>query len=492
MSAMDTGTNKENIQFSHVEEASPSMLSQAHQQFLLERHGTINLEPIPSMSPNDPLNWPQWKKLAQMFLVVLHAFMNTFAAASLISAFAVIAKEYGVSIHKATYLVAVQILFLGLFPLLWNPLAERFGRQPIYLLSTFMMCVFNIAGGFCKSYGAQMATRVLFAIFACPPLGFGSAVVTELFFTHERAQKMGWWTLMITLGIPLGPIVFGFVVEHAGLPLLFWTLAAANAVQFLAYLALRAETLYDSRDELDPAIAAQRPSAVSSRNALTISEFLRPLTLFARPRVLLPAVSYGFFFTYANTAITVELPILFEEKLHFNTQQVGLQYLSVLVGAGLGEQVSGPLSDMFLTKYTKKTGRHCPEHRLWIAYIGFITSIAGIMVWGVQLDKMEHEWNITPLVGAAISNFGSQIVGTTLITYAVDCHEDLSAHIGIFVNIIRQTWAFIGPFYFPSMYESLGLIGGSGLLVGLLVVVAVAPIVVIHIRGERSRGGLNR
>lgn len=36
------------------------------------------------------------------------------------------------------------------------------------------------------------------------------------------------------------------------------------------------------------------------------------------------------------------------------------------------------------------------------------------------------------------------------------------------------------------MYESLGLIGGSGLLVGLLVVVAVAPIVVIHIRGERS------
>lgn len=109
MSAMDAGTDKENIQFSHVEEASPSMLSQAHQQFLLERHGTLNLEPIPSMSPNDPLNWPRWKKLTQMFLVVVHAFMNTFAAASLISAFAVIAKEYGVSIEKASYLTSVQV-----------------------------------------------------------------------------------------------------------------------------------------------------------------------------------------------------------------------------------------------------------------------------------------------------------------------------------------------------------------------------------------------
>ena len=53
-------------QSSCVEEAGintieTSSLSQQHQAYLLQRHGTIDLDPIPSMDPADPYNWPQWK-----------------------------------------------------------------------------------------------------------------------------------------------------------------------------------------------------------------------------------------------------------------------------------------------------------------------------------------------------------------------------------------------------------------------------------------------
>ncbi len=38
-----------------------SSISAAHRDFLMERHGTLELDPIPSMDPADPYNWPSWK-----------------------------------------------------------------------------------------------------------------------------------------------------------------------------------------------------------------------------------------------------------------------------------------------------------------------------------------------------------------------------------------------------------------------------------------------
>lgn len=36
-------------------------LSQAHHDYLLERHKTVTLDPLPTGDPADPLNWPSWK-----------------------------------------------------------------------------------------------------------------------------------------------------------------------------------------------------------------------------------------------------------------------------------------------------------------------------------------------------------------------------------------------------------------------------------------------
>lgn len=36
-------------------------LSQEHIEYLLERHGTLELDPIPLPTAADPYNWPSWK-----------------------------------------------------------------------------------------------------------------------------------------------------------------------------------------------------------------------------------------------------------------------------------------------------------------------------------------------------------------------------------------------------------------------------------------------
>jgi hypothetical protein len=41
--------------------AGELLLSPEHRNYLMARHGTVDLAPMPTMDPADPLNWPAWK-----------------------------------------------------------------------------------------------------------------------------------------------------------------------------------------------------------------------------------------------------------------------------------------------------------------------------------------------------------------------------------------------------------------------------------------------
>lgn len=63
-----------------VETASePGLLNEAaanitseHRDYLIQRHGTVDLDPLPSADPADPYNWPQWKKVVNLGCVAFH------------------------------------------------------------------------------------------------------------------------------------------------------------------------------------------------------------------------------------------------------------------------------------------------------------------------------------------------------------------------------------------------------------------------------------
>lgn len=45
----------------YLEKDEVANLSEEHRQFLLQRHGTLELDPVPLMTDADPYNWPSWK-----------------------------------------------------------------------------------------------------------------------------------------------------------------------------------------------------------------------------------------------------------------------------------------------------------------------------------------------------------------------------------------------------------------------------------------------
>ncbi|KAI9373830.1 major facilitator superfamily domain-containing protein [Aspergillus egyptiacus] len=467
-----------------------SLLSEQHQAYLLQRHGTLDLDPIPSMDPADPYNWPQWKKTFNLVLVAFHACMGTFTAAAIIPAYEAIAEDVGVSIQRVSYLTSLQIAILGGAPLLWKPLSYRFGRRPIFLLSLVLSCVCNVGCAKSPDYASMAACRALVSFFVSPAMALGSAVVMETFFKHQRAGYMGIWTVMVTLGVPVGPFIFGFVAERVGYRWIYWVLAITNACQFILYIFFGPETRYTGpSSSLSPFKREYLTLTRIDPTPFTASEFLRPLALFTNIPVLLAAIAYSMVFLFASVLNSVEVPQLLQHKFALNAEQLGLQFLGLIVGSLLGEQMGGYLSDLWMRMRTRTINtRPPPEFRLWLSYLGFLVTIAGMVVFLVCTEQAtQGRWVVSPVIGTGIAAFGNQVVTTVLTTYAVDSYPSDAGSVGVFINFVRSTWGFIGPFWFPSMFESVGIAKSSGIVTALIMGASFFPTVFLHWEGHRLR-----
>lgn len=182
------------------------------------------------------------------------------------------------------------------------------------------------------------------------------------------------------------------------------------------------------------------------KTGLSLSDFLAPFTLATNPRIVIAACAHAITFCYGNIALIVEMPIAFGEKFDFDAQQIGLQFIAIIIGCVLGEQVSGPGSDWFLRRLKQTKGSTHPADRLWLSYIAFATIIAGLLTWGFQLQHASTTWNVTPCIGAAIASFGNQMQTTILTTFAVDTNRERATQVGVFVNICRQIYGFVRSF----------------------------------------------
>lgn len=255
-------------------------------------------------------------------------------------------------------------------------------------------------------------------------------------------------------GPPLGPFVMGFVVNQTGnYRWIYRVLAIINGVQFLFALFLQPETLYIRQGVQHVGSAFKQEYLTFGRldpKPLKMYEFIQPLSLFKYPSILIPTIAYSMVFGFCSVLLTVEIPQLFIPKFGFNAQQIGLQFLGIIIGSLIGEQIGGRLSDFWMHRKAKQMAYHAPsppppEHRLWLSYFGFVLAMVGLIVFGVRFQQLPaHQYDVSPIVGIAISAVGNQIVTTVSTTYAIDCHFEHSASIGIFINVIRSTWAFIG------------------------------------------------
>ncbi|KAJ7618024.1 major facilitator superfamily domain-containing protein [Roridomyces roridus] len=449
-------------------------LSEEHRQYILQRHGTVDLDPMPTMDPADPYNWPEWKVLRFMpekinlALVAFHAMMATFTSAAIHSSLVPISHDLHISLQRATYLIALVIAIIGCAPFFWRPLANRYGRRPIFFLSLLCSLAGNIGCAKSPSY----------ATMALPAAALGSATVTETFFKRERATYMGTWTIMVTFGVPVAPFIFGFLSKRVDYRWIYWDLAIVNGIQFVLYFFLGPETLYPRDTDKAPPPQYRITLHPIDPRPITLRDILHPLTYTFKRRVFIPSIAHAMIFLWASITPHILIPQIFPSKFGLDTQQIGLQFLASIIGSVIGEQIGGWMSDGWMPRRRRVLGGKDPaaEYRLWLAYPGFALSIIGVVVFFLQMDKAGTRWDITPLVGVTFAAVGNQPLTTVLTTYAVDCYRPDAAAVGVFTSFVRGIWGFIGPFWLPNLIAATSFKATGGIAAAFMVVLAAAPV----------------
>ncbi|KAF7560761.1 hypothetical protein G7046_g3381 [Stylonectria norvegica] len=460
-----------------------AQMTSTHKEYILQRHGTLEIDPMPSEDPNDPHNWPRWQSLTNLFLLSFHALMIGFMTGGPISAFQAFSNEFNVSLNAASYTVSSQILILGVAPLFWCPLSQRFGRRPVWLASTLLSMASNIGCACSHTYGQMMVARIFQAFFNSPAGAIGAAVVVELFFSKERAQKLGVWTLMVTIGNPLGPLLMGFVATRVGWRWIFWIFTMINGLQFLGYLLFSPESRYVRDAVYGPSVDNQKTSSISwqkyfkfgripGSTPLTFYDFWAPIALLRNISVSTSVLSHSIVFAFCSVLVCIEIPALLGVKFGLDFESIGLNFIPLVIGNIIGELVVGTLSDWIRNRGSKN--RVPPaEQRLWLSYPALVLCIAGLTTFLVTLGKSRPgQWNVHPDIGLGITAAGNQMFTTVLFTYAVEKNLDRSGEVGVVIIMIRQIWSFIGPFWFPLMFTSLGMGGSAALCSGIIVIFA--------------------
>ncbi|KAK3685235.1 MFS general substrate transporter [Podospora appendiculata] len=229
--------------------------------------GSIILDPQPDDSPNDPLNWPQWRRDAALATMGIYCMVGGGQTPLLAAGFTDVAADYGVRVSRVALTTGLFMLGLGVGCVVVSPAAIVYGKRPVYLLSIVLFMAASVWCAVSPDFASLLVARVVQGMAVSPAEALPSATIAEIFFLHERAFRIGVYGLMLLGGKNLVPLVSAAIIERLGWHWVFWVVVMVVALCGILMFFFMPETFWDRTP-------SQSGLAVSSGMTVSGSEFL--------------------------------------------------------------------------------------------------------------------------------------------------------------------------------------------------------------------------
>lgn len=184
--------------------------------------GKIILSPQPEESSNDPLNWPFWKRNSALLSLGFYCCIGGGITPLLAAGFTNVAQTFNVPVAKVALTTGLYMLGLGIGGVIMSPTAIKIGKRPVYLATAILFILSSVWCALSPSYGSLIAARIFQGISVSPVEVLPSATVAEIFFLHERAFRLGIYTLLLLSGKNLIPLISAVIIQEAGWRWAFW------------------------------------------------------------------------------------------------------------------------------------------------------------------------------------------------------------------------------------------------------------------------------
>ncbi|KAI5364490.1 putative major facilitator superfamily, MFS transporter superfamily [Septoria linicola] len=207
--------------------------------------GKFVLEPQPDDSLNDPLNWATWRRDAALLSLGFYCMLGGGMTPILAAGFHDVAEEYNVSEPQVALTTGLYMMGLGLGSVVLSPTAILYGKRPVYLVAALCFVLSSIWCALSPNFASLVCARIFqgFAVSSveCLP----SATVAEIYFLHEKAYRLGIYTLLLLGGKNLVPLVSAAVIQSLGWRWVFWVVAIIVGFAWILLLVFVPETVWD-------------------------------------------------------------------------------------------------------------------------------------------------------------------------------------------------------------------------------------------------------
>ncbi|KAL4750795.1 hypothetical protein BDW72DRAFT_175327 [Aspergillus terricola var. indicus] len=483
--------------------------SDYHSELKYDRSGSepILLVPQPSDDPNDPLNWPLWKRDLTIFALSLVAVLCATTSSVMAAGTVTLSRYYRKSFMSIALLTGYHLCGTGIAGILIVPTARVWGKRHLFVLGHILMvasCVW--AGGSGKNYQSLLWARIFQGVALAPFEALTNAVVDDLFYVHQRGKRMALSNVAVFGAAFLTPVAAGKITKTLGWEWTFYLLAIFTAAALPLTIFLVPETAFRRPNYLDPGfhdrdrtescqhaesrkaqheadlrepkqsstsngessldVTSQEPP--TQRSILTKVSYvqtlklfngrktdehwwkllLRPFPLFFHPAVLWACLIQGVIIGW-TVFIGVTLAAIFMSgPLWFEEDKTGYMYAGAFIGAMVGLVLSGLLSDFMNNIMIKlNKGRYEPEFRILLVIFQLIFCGIGMYGFGITANDAAHYGWLPPDVffGCVVSGMVMGAVASAL--YIVDAHRNIVIEAFTCMLIFKNIFSFVLTFY---------------------------------------------
>jgi MFS family permease len=140
----------------------------------------------------------------------------------LAAGFTDVAHDYGVDVHSVSLTTGLYMMGMGLGSVIFSPTAILWGKRPVYLFGAVLFMATSIWCAASPSFTSLILARILQGVAVSPVECLPSATIAEIFFLHERAFRIGIYTLLLLGGKNLVPLASAAVIQNMGWRWVFW------------------------------------------------------------------------------------------------------------------------------------------------------------------------------------------------------------------------------------------------------------------------------
>ncbi|KAH6853726.1 major facilitator superfamily domain-containing protein [Chaetomium sp. MPI-CAGE-AT-0009] len=383
-------------------------------------------------------------------------------------------KLFEEAVAKVAYFFTATALLQGLGNFVWVPIANKYGRRPTYVLSYLLYFATAVWCSFEHSYGGFLAGRILMGFAAGAAETVAPITIADIFFLHERGSVMAFYSSFLAVGVALGLIISGLITIHHHWRVIFQVASALIGVVLLIAIFAFPETAYirnppfpEDTTSPDQSFSEKTPAPTTTT---TLTQTLTPTTPITTapldpethhpPPQRKPPKTHPYLPTlplFPPSPLTTEpLSLLLLRPLALITLPPVL-YTSLTFASTIGFLVA-------LTSNAQLALSSAYGFASWQVGLCFLSAVVGALA-GIPAG------GILPVVGIGLSNRTVNfaiVQGTNVaLVYVIDAYRPVAGEITTTIMAFKSLFGFLLSFYTNPWVAEAGYLNAYGVMAAI-------------------------